>query len=147
MAFDLAAAQAAAAAQLGTAKRRPIDLIRQAFSTKMEKIEIPEWPDENGQPMAFYFGPMTAADLDILTPYFDKESKIPQIDKDLTLLVYKARDANGQQMFLDVDKPLLKTTALIHVLRRLLNFMWLGPALTVEEAKDEIKNGDGSAQT
>lgn len=145
--FNLAEVQAAAAEKLGTMKRRPIDLIRQAFSTKMTSIEIPEWPDENGKPLVFYFGPMTAADMDVLGQVFDKESNIPQIDRDLILLVHKARDADGKPMFLDVDKTYLKTSTFVTVLRRLLNFMWIGPAVSVEEAKDEIKNVDGSAQT
>lgn len=147
MTFNLTEAQMAAAAQLGTMKRRPIDQIRQAFSSKMQMIAIPEWPDEDGKPMEFYFGPMTAADMDVLSAVFDKDSKVPQIDRDLTLLVHKARDINGLPMFLDVDKPYLKSQALLYVLRRLLNFMWVGPAITVEEAQDEIKNADGSAQT
>ena len=67
-------------------------------------IEIPELPDEHGQPTRWYAKPFTILDSKGLSPYLEASDD----DGYVEVIIRKAEDADGEPLFDKGDKPKLK---------------------------------------
>lgn len=94
------------------------------------RIEIPEWPDEEGNPSVIFSKPMTIADIDILKPFEDKK------EYDARLLVRKAITADDQPAFLAADLIALSKTTSAEVVSRLALAINLYSGPEVEDLKN-----------
>lgn len=66
------------------------------------KIEVPEWKDENGNPTILYAEPMTMEERRKLNKYADDSQEYL-----VRLVIAKALDEQGNQVFGIEDKPIL----------------------------------------
>lgn len=69
-----------------------------------QKIEVPEWGDENG-PLIIYADPCTLADKGKIKVRAERD----EIDGLIYVLILKAKDAQGEPLFTLEDKHALKT--------------------------------------
>lgn len=80
---------------------KPIDRAKNHFESKEIKvIEVPEWADDNGQPLKIFAKPLTLAE----TSKLYKMSKEDDLTMMAYVLIYKALDDNGDKMFELSDK-------------------------------------------
>lgn len=119
---------------------RAIDRIIGAFSTKMWHIDVPEWDN-----LRIYFTALTTADVQIIEA--NAASVTDAQDRNLLLLIHKARDEQGKPLFTSGDIVALKNMARFDVVKRVTAFMYTCGSLTVEQAKDEVGNASSSATT
>ena len=89
---------------------------------------MPEWDN-----MDLYFGPMTVADIEAIEERDPKSGH----ERNLILLVHKAKNADGKPLFQMGDVHHLKTEADWIVLQRVFAFMF-ETALSPEEAREKI---------
>jgi hypothetical protein len=109
----------------------PIDAVRRAYTQKRRSIVVEEWGD-----LEMYFGPLTVEDMEsIESRVRDPDS---QYERNVILIIHKARDKDGGQLFNFGDKKILMAEADLTVLQRVIKFMWEG-VLTLEDAKEEIE--------
>lgn len=109
---------------------KAIDIAKSHFESKEIKIiEVPEWCDDNNQPLKIYAKPLTLSET-------SKLYKMSQED-DLTMmayvLIYKALDSNGEKMFDLGDKMALLNNVDREVLVRVAQEIMDSP--TVEDQK------------
>jgi len=132
-------------------RRRAIDQIRRVFSHQMSEITVPEWADEDGTPLSIFFAPMTVADFEVLQlgsgDPADGESVESFHDRNLRLVLHKARDKEGRPLFESGDILTLKREAHYPVVQRVISFMYTCGSLTPQRAEEEIKNDQGSTST
>ena len=69
---------------------RPIDRVRQAYGGATRSMKVPEWGG-----LELFFGPLTTADMEAVDARDPKSS----YDRNLILLIYKAKDADGKPLF------------------------------------------------
>src|SRR5262249_16716677 len=119
---------------------RAIDRIRAAFAQRSWPFELPEYPDENGKPMVWHFFPLTTADIDAALIGV-KDGEITAHEKNVRILIAKARDENGQPLFNSGDFYTLMNNVPFRTLVRATDFMYACGCLSVREAEDELKNG------
>jgi hypothetical protein len=127
--------QHAPAAPPATNGHRPraIDRARKAFhGVGRQRHEVPEWPDEAGQPLEVFFTPLSQADLEALSV----QSPKTVYEEHVYLLITKLRDDQGQPLFDYRDKQALMTEVESSVILRLKNAIWATSSIqTVDEAK------------
>ena len=118
--------------------RSAIDAVRQAQSAKQRKLVIKEWGD-----LEMWFGPITIADLEAI----EKREPRSSHERNIILLIHKARDKDGKPLFQMGDLHYLKTEADWTILNPIFAFMFesvIG-AGDVEEAKSELGETKASA--
>jgi hypothetical protein len=111
--------------------RNAIDSVRSAYQAKRRKLVVPEWDN-----LEMHFGPLTVADMEsVKTRVKDPDS---DYERNVLLLIHKARDAEGKALFAFGDKLVLMKEADLVVLQRAINFMWAGVG-TLGEAREQIE--------
>lgn len=118
---------------------RPIDKIRAAFADKFWELYVPEWD------LTIYFRPMTQADLQAAE--LARGSELGRFEKNVNLLVRKARNKDGMPLFQPGDCHALMNEARFEVVQRCINFMYSCGSLSLQEAKIELGNAQSSATT
>ena len=83
----------------------------------VNKIEVPEWGDENG-PLIIYSEPCTLADKGKIKTRADRDGEINAL---VYILILKAQDAQGEKLFTIEDKQALKTKVDPDVLSRVVS--------------------------
>ena len=43
----------------GTVRKTPLERVRQSYSSVPQRILVPEWADEQGNPMEIFYTPIT----------------------------------------------------------------------------------------
>ena len=110
-----------------------IDRVKLHFNAKENKIiEVPEWPDESGNPLYIYASPLTLAQKNRLY----KMAKEDDLSLMVEALIMKAKDKEGNQLFSREDKPDLMRSCDPDVLIRIANII-MGDA-NVEEAEKNL---------
>jgi len=99
---------------------KAIDRAKAHFdSLDIKKIKVPEWGDDEGNPLVIYSKPLT----------LQETSKLFRLSKedDLTMmayiLIYKALDENGEKIFSLEDKNILLNKVSREVLVRVASEM------------------------
>jgi hypothetical protein len=108
---------------------RPIDYVRQAFfAAGTRELAVPEWStlDHN---FTIYFTPITPAEEDAIRARDPK----PGAEYNVSVLILKARDAQGQPLFQWGDKHSLMTSCDYLTIIRLVNEM--SRTLSPDDAK------------
>lgn len=113
---------------------RAIDKVRAAFSRKTRSIVIPEWDG-----LELFFGPLTTADLDAV------EARQPKTvnERNLLLLIHKARDKDGATLFSFGDLHYLRTEAAMAPLNQAFEAMY-GVTVDLDAARQELETNPPS---
>lgn len=111
---------------------RPIDYVRQAFcAVGTREIAVPEWSTDD-YPFTMHFTPITPAEEDAIRARDPK----PGAEYNVSVLILKAKDAQGSPLFTWGDKHSLMHTCDYLTIIRLVNEMTR--TLTPEDAKKNL---------
>lgn len=114
---------------------RAIDQIRQK-AAPVRSITVPEWG------LTFYFNKLTTADVEFAN---EREPKNAQ-ERNLLLLIHKARNEDGTPMFASGDLHYLREEADWFLLSKVVTFMYeVSVGLSLSEAKEKIETDPPSA--
>lgn len=108
---------------------RPIDRVRQAYGGATRSLKIPEW-----EGMELFFGPLTTADMEAVEERNPKNT----YDRNIVLLIHKAKDSEGKPLFGMGDKTYLRVEGDFVVLQRIISFMF-GTTFDLDAAKKEVE--------
>jgi hypothetical protein len=109
---------------------KAIERARSHFEAReIKQIEVPEWGDENGEPLKIFAKPLTLAE----TSKLYRMSKEDDLTMMAYVLIYKALDENGDKLFDVGDKQLLLNNVDREVLVRVAQEIMESP--NVEEQK------------
>lgn len=116
----------------GALRPRAIDRARKAFhGIGRTRMEIAEWPDDEGRPLEVFFDPLTQADLEALS----LDSPKTAYDEHVVLLIRKLRDEHGQPLFDYRDKHSLMHEVEASIVQRIKNAIWSTSSIsTIDEA-------------
>jgi hypothetical protein len=81
--------------QNGHAPSRVIDRIRRAYPTALQRLLVPELPDEQDNPLEIFYWPKTGKDEQTLEAREPKDGP----EKLVATLILKALDEQGKQLF------------------------------------------------
>jgi len=98
---------------------------------EVKQIEVPEWPDEKGNPTILYAEPLSLGDRKTLSKY----AKEDDTEFLIRLIIMKARTSDGKAVFDLSDKPMLLTKVDPNVLNRIANDI-------AETASVEVMSGN-----
>lgn len=117
---------------------RPIDYVRQMFQAMgRREIPVPEWSTDDHN-FTIYFTPITPADEDAIRARDPK----PGAEYNVSVLILKATDAQGQPLFTFGDKYALMHNCDYLTIIRIVNEM--SRTLTPDEAKKNTMETPGS---
>lgn len=85
-------------------------------------VDIPEWPGEDGAPTRIHFRPLTLNER----RHLGQDGDAPQ-DGVAKIIIAKATDADGKQLFTLEDLPVLKTEVSADILARIFNAIMAPP--------------------
>ena len=115
---------------------RAIDIVRQNFYASSLTTTVPEWCDEDGNPMIIHYSPMTGHDSQSLAAR-GYDGGIPYI---VAVLILKALDEDGKPLFTWGDHETLMSQAHLPVIVRITDEMRTQyKVYTVEDAKKNSK--------
>jgi hypothetical protein len=114
----------------------PIDAVRRAYTQKRRKLVVPEWGN-----LEMYFGPLTVDDMESVNSRVKDESSA--YERNVLLMIHKARDKEGSSLFNFGDKKVLEREADLLVMQRVINFIYEG-VLDSDEAEEEVKGNPTS---
>ena len=98
---------------------RPIDYVRQAFcAVGTREIAVPEWSTDD-YPFLIYYTPITPAEEEAIRARDPK----PGAEYNVSVLILKAKDAQGQPLFQWGDKHSLMHSCDYLTIIRLVNEM------------------------
>lgn len=121
---------------------RVIDRIVQARKATRRPIQVPEWPDENGDPTTLYFGVLTHADVQAVRDRLRDGGKDPEHHREeerALLLVSKAEMEDGSRAFEYGDLRTLQSEVAWATYNRLLTFMYQSSFPETSGSLDEAK--------
>ena len=111
---------------------RPIDYVRQAFfAAGTRELAVPEWSTDD-YPFTLWYTPITPAEEDAIRARDPK----PGAEYNVTVLIAKAKDAQGQPLFQWGDKHALMHSCDYLTIIRLVNEM--SRTLSPEDAKKNL---------
>lgn len=122
----------------GPVRKTPMERVRQSYSSVPQRILVPEWADEAGNPMEVFFTPITGIDDQTI------EAREPKSNAERLVyrLILKSRDDAGRALFRWTDAPVLLKEVpyelLARVVLRIMGIAASGLGPTVEDAKEEI---------
>lgn len=105
-----------------------MDRIGAAFEART-RIEVPEWPDEDGEPTIIYAKPYTIQDDKHLARFVKDDDPTGFVE----ILVRKAEDEAGDRLFDKGDKPKLLRRGKAHIIKRVA--LQIMASETLEEAE------------
>jgi hypothetical protein len=91
------------------------------------RIEVPEWPDEGGNPTVIYSQPFTLADRKKLIKFAQEDD----LEFVVRLVIMKCETADGEKVFDLSDKPTLMNKVDPNVIARIASEITATP--TVED--------------
>ena len=110
---------------------KAIDRVRNAYREKRRMIAVPEW--EN---LELYFGPLTVED--VVSVDARTNGKDDRYERNILMLIHKARTKEGKAVFGFGDKKVLMSEADLVVINKIVAFMWENVP-DLEEAREEIE--------
>jgi hypothetical protein len=123
----------------GPVRKTPLERVRQSYSSVPQRILVPEWADEQGNPMEIFYTPITGIDDQTI------EAREPKSNAERLVyrLILKSRDDNGRALFRWNDAPVLLKEVpyelLARVVLRIMGIAASGLGPTVEDAKAELE--------
>ena len=78
------------------------------------RVEVPEWPDEDGEPTVIYAQPFTIHDDRALHRFVKDDDPAGFVD----VIIHKAENSAGDKLFDKGDKPKILRRAKAHVIKR-----------------------------
>ena len=94
-------------------------------SQDVKRIEVPEWPDESGNPTVLYSEPFTLSDRKALAKF----AKDDDMEFIVRLVIMKALTEDGEKVFDLSDKPVLMNKVDPVVITRLANQIAATPSI------------------
>lgn len=94
-------------------------------SQEVKRIEVPEWPDESGQPTVIFSEPLTLNDRRVLS----KAAKEDDMEFIVRLVIMKALTEDGKKVFDLSDKPVLMNSVDPLVITRIANEIASAPSV------------------
>ena len=91
------------------------------------RIEVPEWPDESGNPTVMYSQPFTLSDRKKLTKFANEDD----LEFIVRLVIMKCENAEGDKCFDLSDKPVLMNKVDPNIISRIAAQIVASP--TVED--------------
>ena len=86
-------------------------------SQEVKRIEVPEWPDDSGQPTVIFSEPFTLSDRKTLAKF----AKDDDMEFIVRLVIMKSLTEDGQKVFDLSDKPVLMNKVDPTVITRIAN--------------------------
>jgi hypothetical protein len=115
---------------------KAIDRVRNAYQAKKRSIVIPEWDN-----LELWFGPITVDDMESIEARVKNQDS--NYERNLLLIIHKATDADGKNLFNFGDRTYLEKQADLTVLQRIIVFLWEGvPGM--DEAKELVRENPPS---
>jgi hypothetical protein len=124
----------------GTVRKTTLERVRQSYSSVPQRLLVPEWADEEGNPLEIFYTPITGIDDQTI------EAREPKSNAERLVyrLILKSRDDNGRALFRWTDAPVLLKEVpyelLARVVLRIMGVTTSGLGPTVEEAKADIES-------
>lgn len=94
-------------------------------SQDVKRIEVPEWPDESGNPTILYSEPFTLSDRKSLAKF----AKDDDMEFIVRLVIMKALTEDGEKVFDLSDKPVLMNKVDPVVITRIANQIAATPSV------------------
>jgi len=108
-----------------------IDQVKAHFGRlDTRQIEVPEWADDQGNPLIIHCAPITLAEKAKITRAGDEFGRVIML---VHALIIKAEDAEGKKLFTLADKKALAERADPDVIARIVSQMMYAPS--IEEAE------------
>lgn len=119
---------------------RAVDLIKQNVRNESRSIVMPQWGG-----LELFFGKLTLADMEQVAEEGGKN--MSSQERNLRLLINKAKDKDGKLLFSAGDRYTLQNEAEYADVLKVINFMFevAAPKLTPEEAQSEVRASPTSA--
>jgi len=89
------------------------------------RIEVPEWPDEKGNPTVMYSQPFTLADRKKLAKFAQEDD----LEFIVRMVIMKCEDENGEKVFDLSDKPTLMNKVDPNVIARISGQLTATPSI------------------
>jgi len=89
------------------------------------RIEVPEWPDENGKPTVMYSQPFTLADRKKLTKFAQEDD----LEFIVRLVIMKCESEDGEKAFDLSDKPVLMNKVDPNIVARIASQITFSPSV------------------
>ena len=97
---------------------KTIDRITHHYAQQQRLIiHVPEWGDENGNPLEIHVMPMTMAEVNIMQKIASK--KASNVEQAVNVIVVKAKDKDGNRIFSINDRDTLMQNADYAVVSRI----------------------------
>jgi len=113
---------------------RTIDRLRTHYNAQRRSIVVKELGG-----LEVFFTPISAYEVDEVARRIKaRGAKAGDFDRNLYLVIFKAKDSEGRELFSMGDFDALKKEADITVLQEIIAFMWADVSAP-EKAKEEIK--------
>lgn len=97
---------------------KAIDRARIHFSTRdQNRLEVPEWPDDEGNPLVVTWRPLTVKDRDRQLKF--RRDYGETIETAVHIMIQFAKDEDGEPLFSLADKPVLMRQASPEVILRI----------------------------
>lgn len=118
----------------GPVRKTPLERVRQSYSSVPQRLLMPEWPDEQGNPMEIFYTPYTGLDdqtIDARDPKSGAERLVLRF-------ILKAHDDTGRAIFRWNDAPVLLKEVPFDLLVRVVTAT-MSTTPSVAEAKAELE--------
>lgn len=127
-------ARSAMAASNGVAKLRAIDRVTRAYhGVGRQRIEVPEWADDESQPLELFIEPLSQADFEAI---YAANPTMTGFEETVRLIIRKTRDDQGNPLFDARDLHALMHECHSAILTRIRTaIMAASTPKTVDEAK------------
>lgn len=127
-----------------TTGHRAIDFVTRGYLNKRKRIEVPEWIDDDGDPLEIYFGVFTSDDADsgeaeMRQLYGPNRAEWPDHELRIRQVVAKAEYEDGSPVFNQGDVHALKTKCPMWIINRLYAQM-----VAVAVRREEIEGKSGT---
>lgn len=108
-----------------------IDAAKRHFSALgRHRIEVPEWPADDGTPLVIHAAPMTLADKQKVARVGEREGHVAML---ASVLILKAEDADGKKLFTLDDKHALINVVDSEVISGIVKKMMETPSVEDQE--------------
>lgn len=102
-----------------------IDRAKSHFESQgLTRIEVPEWPDENGNATVLFSQPFTLQERKTLQKY----AKEDDLEFVIRLVIMKAMNEAGEKVFDISDKPVFLNRVDPNVITRIAEEMMMSPS-------------------
>jgi hypothetical protein len=111
----------------------PMERVKRSYSSAPQRLLMPEWPDEHGNPMEIFYTPYTGLDDQTI------DAREPKSGAERVVLrfILKAHDDAGRALFRWSDATTLLKEAPLDLIMRVVNVV-MTTTPTVAQARAEL---------